>query len=77
MHDAHVEDRVMVILVFRMAAKVLRFPFLRGAGHQLIIYFMRHSFKTTVDLRSNEGIANICNEQALIKQAGIVIRVVL
>ena len=57
MHDAHVEDRVMVILVFRMAAKVLRFPFLlRGAGHQLIIYFMRHLFKTTVDLRSNEGI---------------------
>jgi len=46
MHDAHVEDRVMVILVFRMAAKVLRFPFLRGAGHQLIIYFMRHLFKT-------------------------------
>ena len=46
----------MVILVFRMAAKVLRFPFLRGAGHQLIIYFMRHLFKTTVDLRSNEGI---------------------
>ena len=56
MHDAHVEDRVMVILVFRMAAKVLRFPFLRGVGHQLIIYFMRHLFKTTVDLRSNEGI---------------------